>query len=377
VTDMLERDWNDELIDIEHELDIKFPSTSGQAPSNGAHHEISAPPRFKTLRIADVIDTGPPRFLVEGLWLDKGVGIIGGDPKSWKSFFTVFMAVHIAAGKKLMGRFECKQGKVVIFNAEDTASLTRFRIGCICRALDINIGDLDLHLIDTPALFIDQPDHVELLRNTVREEKPELLILDPLRNLHILDENDSSILPSVLTPIRVIQREFNCAIQVIHHLVKASEGRTMASRLRGTGALRGWYDSGLVLDRQEDGGPVKITVEHRGAEAPVPFGFRLQKSGAIDGGEAIWFEECAVKKRHVSEDGQLDRNDVAENLVISALLNARELCTGRDLRKACKQRAEITVEAIRRLVLSGVVTEEAVNRAGQTVPGYRLSKGGR
>lgn len=296
-------DWLDVEEDLHREMDQKYPSTAGKAPMDTTATELIGPPRFKTVRIADVIDTGPPKFLVEGLWLDKGAGIIGGDPKSWKSFFTVFMAVHIALGKKLMGRFECKQGKVVIFNAEDTASLTRFRIGCICRALDIDIKDLDLHLIDTPALFMDNPEHVDFLRNTVAAEKPELLILDPLRNLHGLDENDSRILPLVLQPLRQIQKEFNCAVQVIHHLVKASEGRTMASRLRGTGALRGWYDSGLVLDRTEDGGPVKITMEHRGAEAPIPFTFRLQKSSTLDNaGEAIWFEECDNSKQELLEE---------------------------------------------------------------------------
>lgn len=299
-----EGDWNDELVDIEHAMDVKYPTTAGKGPNGtNGHTEKPALPRFKTVRIGDVIDTGPPKFLVDGLWLDKGAGIIGGDPKSWKSFFTVFMAVHIALGKKLMGRFECKQGRVVIFNAEDTASLTRFRIGCICRGLNVDINDLDLHLIDTPALFMDNPEHVEFLRNTVADTKPELLILDPLRNLHGLDENDSRILPLVLSPLRQIQKEFNCAVQVIHHLVKASEGRTMASRLRGTGALRGWYDSGLVLDRIEDGGPVKMTMEHRGAEAPLPFSFKLEKSSTIDNtGEAIWFEECDTSKQESLEE---------------------------------------------------------------------------
>jgi hypothetical protein len=233
--------------------------------------------------------------MVQGLWLEHGAGIVGGDPKSWKSFFTVFMAVHVAAGRRLLNRFDCKQGRVVIFNAEDTARLTRYRIGCMCRALDLSIDELDLHLIDTPSLFIDDPEHVELLRGTVKDARPELLILDPLRNLHGLDENDSAILPRVLTPLRLIQRDFGCAVQVIHHLTKASEGRTMASRIRGTGALRGWYDSGLVLDRTEDGGPVKITIEHRGAEAPDAFTIRLQKSpgpGPDGAGDALWFEEC-------------------------------------------------------------------------------------
>src|SRR5690348_979966 len=98
-------DWLDIEEEIHHQMDQMFPTTAGKAP-NG-HYEESKLARFKTVRIGDVIDTGPPKFLVDGLWLDKGAGIVGGDPKSWKSFFTIFMAVHIALGKKLMGRFEC------------------------------------------------------------------------------------------------------------------------------------------------------------------------------------------------------------------------------------------------------------------------------
>jgi len=243
---------------------------------------------FPTLRIADVPDLGPPRFLVESLWLDGGVGIAAGDPKSLKSFVTIMGAVCVAAGVPLFGTYPVRRGRVVVFNAEDQASLTRFRVAGICRDLGIPIEGLDLHIVNAPALFVDDPDDIRRLRQTVERLRPSLLILDPLRNLHRLDENDSAILPSVLAPLRLIQRDFGCAVQVIHHVTKAIEGRTPQSRLRGSGAIRGWYDSGWIFDRQQDDS-IRVTVEHRGAPAPAPFAFRLVDV-ATPAGVAFRFE---------------------------------------------------------------------------------------
>jgi hypothetical protein len=246
------------------------------------------PDSFGTTRISDIEAAGAPKFRIEGVLLDEACSINGGLPKGLKSFFNLYADVHIALGRSFFGH-TVKQGRVLIYNAEDRAALTRYRVDGICRALDVDVRDLDLHLLNAPALFIDNPEHVTRLRRDVERIKPDHLNLDPLRNLHNFDENDSRIVPTVLAPLRLIQRELGCSVQVVHHLIKDGEGRSPMSRLRGTGALRGWYDTGWIFDRDEGTGHVKAVIEHRGAESPEPFTFKLCKAPHADG-EAFWFE---------------------------------------------------------------------------------------
>ena len=45
------------------------------------------------------------RWLVDGLWSEQAVGIIGGEPKCCKSFLALDLAVAVAAGIPCLRRF--------------------------------------------------------------------------------------------------------------------------------------------------------------------------------------------------------------------------------------------------------------------------------
>lgn len=327
---------------------------------------------FPTTRISDVQDDGPVKWLVQDLWLDQAVGIIGGEPKSYKSFVSAQIATCVAAGKPIFGKYAVTQGRVLMFNAEDRPQMTRSRIAQMCRALDVDLATLDVHLISIPVFRLDDDEQVASLRRTVAKLKPTLLILDPLRDLHGKDENDAQVVAALLGHLRVIQREYGCAVLLVHHMAKQSEiKRRAGQRLRGSSALHGWVDSALYLQHKD--GAIEVQPEHRAAPSPNPFRFTLE-SIETDSGAALWLG----LQRKENDEEETAKNEAAENKVIQALAAASEPLTGRDIRKACKQRAEATVEAIKRLVSSGVLAEEAVTRGHQVVPAYciRTSKKG-
>jgi len=371
VSDNSERMWHDEVLDIEHELDIKYPSTANGAYIGADTSAVSppSPPSFPTVAIGAVPDDGPVKWLVEHLWLDQAVGIIGGEPKSYKSFAAAQIATCIAAGKSMLGEYETRQGRVLMFNAEDRPAMTRGRIAKMCRALDVDIASLDLYLIDVPALRLDDPEQVAMLSRTVAALKPSLLILDPLRDLHGLDENDAQLASALLAPLRIIQREHHCSVMLVHHMAKMTEtNRRAGQRLRGSSVLHGWIDSALYLTHKD--GAIRVEAEHRDAPAPEPLLVKLE-TAMTTSGDALWLQaqdsEETKEKKH-------QRQDMIENSVIAAVAAAKEPLTGRDLRGICKARSEAIVEAIRRLVSTGVLAEETIFRGGQACPGYRIDK---
>lgn len=80
-----------------------------------------------------MIQSEQQAWLIESLWGDAAVGIIGGAPKCCKSWLGLDMAVSVASGTPCLGRFQVPgQGKVLIFPAEDAAHNVRARIESIC-----------------------------------------------------------------------------------------------------------------------------------------------------------------------------------------------------------------------------------------------------
>jgi RecA-family ATPase len=79
------------------------------------------------------------QWLVEGLWSDQAVGILGGEPKCCKSFLALDLAVSVASGQPCLRRFPVKRsGPVLLFPAEDSLAVVRTRLAGICAAAEVD-----------------------------------------------------------------------------------------------------------------------------------------------------------------------------------------------------------------------------------------------
>lgn len=324
---------------------------------------------FPTKRVAAVPDLGPVQWLVRDIWKLEGVGIIGGEPKTYKSFLSAQIAVAVASGIPLFGRHEVQPGPVLMFNAEDDQPMTRDRIAQMCRALEVDFGSLPIEFVDVPALALDDPAEIRKLVRTVERLKPALTVLDPLRDLHSLDENDAKLASALLKPLRVMQREQHTAVMLVHHMSKLTETqRRPGQRLRGSSVYHGWVDSALYLSHKD--GAILIEPEQRGAKALDKFTFTVENAHSPQG-DALWLEAQVA-----DEDGETarDREAIVDNSIISVLQEATEPLTSKDIRTRCKKRHEVIGEGIKRLVNQRLVSEEPVTRGRNNVPGYRLNR---
>ena len=213
----------------------------------------------------------PPEkvWLIDKLWANESVGLIGGPPKTLKTYLALEMAISVATATPCLGRFAVPhKGRVLLFAAEDATHILRARIESLARAHDTTIGNLDIGIIDTPHLKLDKRDAQENLHATITKHKPALLILDPFVRLHMgLDENSSRDVASLLGFLRSMQRHHNLAIVVVHHTRK-SPAQSQGYELRGSGDFFAWGDCFLYLSRKRDA--LKLSVEHRAAAAIDP-----------------------------------------------------------------------------------------------------------
>jgi len=220
-------------------------------------------------------------WLIESLWGDGAVGIIGGAPKCCKSWLGLDMAVSVASGTPCLGSFQVPvRGKVLIFLAEDAAHNIRARIESMCAHRNLDISDLDLYVITAATMRLDLEVDQQMLTKTIDNLRPRLLILDPLVRLHRLDENSASDISKLLGFLRGLQRSFAVAIILVHHASKKHRSQP-GQALRGSSDLHAFGDSNAYLARKKNS--LVLTLEHRAAKPPDPI--ELQLLSKPDGSE--------------------------------------------------------------------------------------------
>jgi len=228
--------------------------------------------RLHVVAAGDVPATpGRTGWLVEGLWAAQGVGLIGGAPKSCKTWLALDLAVSVASATPALGHFAVAQpGPVLLYAAEDAPEHVQQRLDGVAAARGLDLRGLAIRLILAPSLRLrlDTARDRTRLRTTLDAERPRLLILDPLVRLHHADENSAADMSTILGELRALQRHYELAVVLVHHLRKNAPRAPDGQALRGSGDLHAWGDSNLYLRRRETS--LRLTVEHRSAPAPQP-----------------------------------------------------------------------------------------------------------
>ncbi len=219
------------------------------------------------------VESPHQRWLIESLWARRAVGLLGGPPKSCKSWLGLDMALSVASDTPCLGRFPVREpGAALVYLAEDHLVAVRSRIESLCRHRGLRISKLDLSVITASVLRLDLERDQRRLDVTLSDLRPRLLVLDPLVRMHRLDENSAGDVARLLGFLRHMQRRHQSAIVLVHHAGK-KQRRLAGQNLRGSSDLHAFGDSNLYLARRRQG--LTLTLEHRAAAAPQPFAVEL------------------------------------------------------------------------------------------------------
>jgi len=286
------------------------------------------------------------RWLVTGLWSEQAVGIVGGEPKCCKSFLALDLAVSVASGMPCLRRFVVpKAGRVLLYAAEDALHIVRRRLDGIASAAGVALADLDIQVITSPVLRLDLDADRRNLADTVARLQPRLLILDPFVRLHRIDENASGEVAPLLAYLRELQRRHGVAVLVVHHARKGGSGVRAGQALRGSSEFHAWGDSNLYLRRDADA--LTLTVEHRAAPSPKPFGIELANRGL-----ALALE--VAERREAAEPVATSLDD----RIVAALAEADEPLPFTELRARCRVRTATLYERLAALVAAGRIIKD-------------------
>jgi hypothetical protein len=205
--------------------------------------------------------------LVDGLWSDSAVGVIGGAPKCSKTWLGLDLALSVATGTPCLGRYAVpRPGPVLIYLAEDALAVVRERVEGMARHRGLEFAGLEMHVITAPSLRLDRQPHRHQLLETATRLRPRLLLLDPLVRLHGVDENNAGEVAELLAYFRLLQRRLDLSVILVHHTRKNAAGGSAAGQgLRGSSDLHAFGDSNLYLRRVRE--RLVLLSEHRAAAA--------------------------------------------------------------------------------------------------------------
>ena len=233
------------------------------------------------VRVAELAsDEIAERWLVEQLWCANSVGVIGGAPKCVKTWLGLDMALSVATGTPCLGKYTVPEpGPVLVYLAEDALPAVRERIDGMARHRGLDLDQVEIHVITTPVLRLDQDRDRTRLWETVRRLRPRLLVLDPLVILHGIDENHAGDVAELLAYFRSLQRQLGLSVLLVHHTRKnAADGVAAGQGLRGSGDIHAFSDSNLYLRRSEQ--HLILSSEHRAAPASPPIYLQLVATDA-------------------------------------------------------------------------------------------------
>jgi hypothetical protein len=209
---------------------------------------IDEPYRFFTED--EIARRPPPGWIIDSLLMERGFGVLYGQPAVGKTFLALAWGHHITRGLRWADR-AVQRGAVIYVAAEGVAGLSpRVRAletyGGACASKD-RIRFLGRPVTLTPDSV--DPDGVWPFIRAVQQQKlsPTLVIIDTLGRCLHGDENSSRDMGLLIRSVDTIRRELECGVLLLHHPGKRGESE------RGHGSLRGAADTMLEVIRGRNG----------------------------------------------------------------------------------------------------------------------------
>jgi hypothetical protein len=222
--------------------------------------------RFHLHTFAELKAQRPPTWFVKGVFPQGELGVLYGETGGGKTFFTLDMVAHIAAGRSWRGR-KVKQASVAYVCAEGAGAFRNRTL-----ALEQNFGeDLPLRVITDVPNFL-QDDDVPLAAEINRSGGAELIVIDTLaQTTPGANENASEDMGRALSRCRRLAAETGAMVMLVHHA-----GKDLKRGARGWSGLKAAADFEIEISADGAHHTAKITKLKDG-EGGQAFLFTLKR----------------------------------------------------------------------------------------------------
>jgi hypothetical protein len=191
---------------------------------------------------AVTLDTERRGYAVKGLLPDTGLAVIWGPPKTYKSFFALDLALHIATGRAYRGR-QVELRPVVYIGLEGRYGLPA-RIEAFRRQYGVQRAMFSL--FTEPLNLKRQVDVLIADMNAQMLSDPGVVVIDTLNRSLVGSESKDEDMSAYLAAATKIAQKFECLVVLVHHC------GVDESRPRGHTSLSAAVDVQLAVKRLAD-----------------------------------------------------------------------------------------------------------------------------
>jgi RecA-family ATPase len=239
--DFLKRGGFTELPSGEFNDEIPWPDNDKEAP----------PPALEALDVGTDDQPIPPRrWLLGNVFCREFVSGVIASGAGCKTSLRLVQALSVSSGKSLTGEYVFVRANVLIVCLEDGMTELRRRIRAAMKHHGIAREEVKGRLfLTTPTgmkmaqysrkgSVVVRGDLDRAIRTFIDERKIDLVIIDPIKKAHSVEENDNNDMDAVVTILARLAIEKNIAVDVLSHEKKTSGEAGDANRARGAGAMK-------------------------------------------------------------------------------------------------------------------------------------------
>ncbi len=211
----------------------------------------------------------PTEWLIEGVLEANALGVLNGDPGSYKSFLGVDWGASIATGTQWNGH-TVSQGPVFILIGEGHAGYGK-RIVAWSKNTGIYVSDAPIYISTAPVQMLDSKS-AQIAGDAINELRehhgtPALVLFDTLaRNFGPGDENSTADMTKFIATLDSIIGNDTTRL-LIHHT-----GHDNKKRGRGSSALKGAADAEYLITRNDETATLRC-LKMKDAEEFSPVSF--------------------------------------------------------------------------------------------------------
>lgn len=224
----------------------------------------------------DIVAVVMANDFVGGVLAEGSAAVVYGESNSGKSFWTLDLALHIAAGRAWNGRRVTQGG--VLYVAMEGATGFRNRVAAWRDHTGTHNDKVLFAAIPAALNLREEADAKELIA-TAKDaaehwgQPVKLIVIDTVsRALAGGDENSPVDMGALVRMVDLIRKETGACVVLIHH-----SGKDGAKGARGHSLLRAAVDTEIEIKASEDGAATATVTKQRDLEKGGRFGFRLER----------------------------------------------------------------------------------------------------
>lgn len=269
---------------------------------------------WKPNTLADAYAERPPvEYVVEGLFELPSLNIVYGAPGHLKSFIIGDLLACVASGTPWLTpaswspstkAFKTSKRAVMWLDFDNGARRTHDRFAALGRHYELSEdAPLTYYTMPSPWLDATEKGQIGQLILRIKELNAKVLCIDNLGTVSGNADENSAQMTGVMSNLRLIAEETECAVIAIHHRRKGNGIRTRSGEsLRGHSSIEASIDLAILVEREGASDTVTLlSTKTRGVEVypfKAAFTFEPKDDGSLN--KAAFFGLA-------SEDNSSDR----------------------------------------------------------------------